>query len=213
MIYFANPTANPAAHDAMRAGLLGFIDTPGQGYRHVREPGMSWCADNGCFNGAKFNEDRWWRFLVDNSHAAGDCVFATAPDVVGDHLATLERSRPWLPRIRELGYPVALVAQDGSTPDNTPWDEFDVLFLGGTTDWKLGLEAQVMATHAKSLGMWVHLGRCNSGRRLRFAEAIGCDSADGTYLVFGPDVNFPRLMRWVNDLRDNPALFNLTETK
>lgn len=211
VLYFANPTANPEAHEAMRSGDLGFIDTPGQGFRHVRVPGVKWCADNGCFNDKKFKEQRWWNFLVDNAHAAGDCVFATAPDVMGDAEATILRSSPWLPQIRQLGYPVAFVLQDGSSDFPPPWDDFDVLFIGGTTEFKLGAVARQFAYEAKKRGMWVHMGRVNSNRRYRYAESIGCDSCDGTYLTFGPDVNLPRLMRWIKGLDESPALFTMED--
>ena len=30
-------------------------------------------------------------------------------------------------------------------------------------------------------------------------QEIGCDSVDGTYLTFGPDVNLPRLLDWLED--------------
>jgi hypothetical protein len=125
--YFANPCGR-AVIEAMRDGHLGFIDTPAQG--NVRPDGIPWCADNGAFSD-KFDEGKWWRFLVTNAHAAKTCMFAVAPDVVGDAAATLERSLPWLPKIRDLGYPAAFVAQDGFEELSTPWDEFDVLFIGG----------------------------------------------------------------------------------
>ena len=41
---------------------------------------------------------------------------------VGDAAATLTRSAPMLPRIRALGYPAALVAQDGLEHLAVPWD-------------------------------------------------------------------------------------------
>jgi hypothetical protein len=40
------------------------------------------------------------------------------------------------------------------------------------------------------------MGRVNSLRRLRYADAIGCDSADGTYIAHGPDINLPALLGW-----------------
>lgn len=40
------------------------------------------------------------------------------------------------------------------------------------------------------------MGRVNSERRYRYALAIGCDSADGTYLTFGPDQNLPDVLAW-----------------
>jgi hypothetical protein len=52
------------------------------------------------------------------------------------------------------------------------------------------------------------MGRVNSLTRLRYAEAIGCDSADGTYIVFGPDVNFPKVLGWLRDVNTQHALFS-----
>src|SRR5690242_10191187 len=106
----------------MQAGDLGYIDTPAQGNK--RPAGVTWCADNGAFSD-KFDEGKWWRFLTANAYAAADCLFAVAPDVVGDAVATIERSLPWLPKIRALGYPAAFVAQDGQESLPVPWDEFD----------------------------------------------------------------------------------------
>lgn len=209
MLYFANPTLNPEVHQLMASGVLGYIDTPRQGQYRALCAGAVWCADNGCF-GKRFNEAFWWAWLMQRAaEDIGSCAFATAPDVVGDAAATLERARPWLPKIRELGYRVAFVAQDGQEDLPVPWDEFDVLFIGGTTAWKLGPAARALAAQAKQRGMWVHGGRCNSLKRFRYMEAIGCDSADGTYLIFGPTVNLPKLLGWVSDLRDRPALFRL----
>lgn len=204
MLYLANPCGERVL-DQMRAGVLGYIDTPAQGNK--RPEGVAWCADNGCFS-SRFNEAKWWRFLEVNADHADTCLFATAPDVVGDADATIERSVPWLPKIRALGYPAAFVAQDGLTllhgalltegfKSSIAWDEFDALFIGGTTDWKLGPVVVELVAEAKRRGKWVHMGRVNSNKRYKYAAAIGCDSADGTYLTFGPDVNLPKLLGWV----------------
>ena len=203
MIYFANPSTE-AIRERMRAGELAWIATPFQG--NVRPRGIRWCADNGCFNDKKFSYDKWWAWLERHAVDSADCVFATAPDVLEDHAATLERSRPWLKRIRQLSYPAAFVAQDGAQIETIPWDEFDVLFIGGSTDWKLGPEARALIAYAKSLGMWVHCGRVNSGRRYRLMATLGVDSADGTFLVRAPDINLPRMQRWLNDWVDRPEL-------
>lgn len=50
---------------------------------------------------------------------------------------------------------------------------------------------------AKRRGKHVHMGRVNSRRRWSYAEHIGCDSVDGTFLAFGPDANLPRLTGWI----------------
>lgn len=205
MLYFANP-CGPAVIAAMQDGTIAYIDTPAQGNR--RPEGVTWCADNGAFSD-RFDEGKWWRFLCDNAHAAESCLFAVAPDVVGDAAATLERSLPWLPKIRALGYPVAFVLQDGATDDLIPWDDFDALFIGGTTDYKLGPDARQYAAEAKRRGKWLHMGRVNSERRYRYAAAIGCDSVDGTYLTFGPNENLPTLLAWTRN-EGQSALFGVT---
>jgi hypothetical protein len=187
--------------------IIGFIDTPSQG--NVRPPGVIWSADNGCFGEGYPGDDAWFSWLQENAHAADTCVFATAPDVVGNAQATLNRSLPWLPRIRELGYPAAFVAQDGLEGLGVPWDEFDVLFIGGSTEWKLGAAARAFVSEAKSGGKHVHMGRVNSLKRLRYAEAIGCDSADGTYLTRGPDKNLPNVLHWVNQIDTQHGLFGV----
>ena len=118
-------------------------------------------------------------------------------DIRSDAAATLERSSPWLERIRSLGYSVAYVGQNGQGGVPVPWDDIDAFFIGGDDPWKLGPEAASLAAEAKRRGKWVHMGRVNSGRRWRYAERIGCDSVDGTFLRW-PTTNLPRLRTWIN---------------
>lgn len=181
----------------MQARTLGYIDTPAQGNR--RPAGVTWCADNGAFSD-NFDEAKWWKFLTRHAPDASTCLFAVAPDVVGNAHATYERSLPWLRQIRDLGYPSAYVAQNGQEEFDPPWDDFDVLFIGGTTDWKLGPHAQTLVVQAKRLGKHVHMGRVNSEKRFRYAAAIGCDSVDGTYLTRGPRTNLPNVLAWIRGL-------------
>ncbi len=187
----------------MRDGLLGYIDTPAQG--NIRPDGVTWAADNGCFSD-RWDEGKWWRFLESNAHHAHSCLFATLPDVVGDAWQTGIKSLPWIEPVKALGYKVAWVAQDGQELHPLPWHDIDYLFIGGTTEWKLGTHARNLAAEAKRRGKWVHMGRVNSERRYRYALAIGCDSVDGTYLTFGPDANLPRLLAMTR-LSNQGALF------
>lgn len=193
MRYFGNPST-PGVRVAMSAGLIDCIETPKQGNRPV--DGAVWCADNGCFGKGYPGDTEWFAWLEANAHRADSCVFAVAPDVVGDAAATLTRSAPWLPRIRDLGYPAALVAQDGLESLPVPWDDFDCLFIGGSTGWKLGPHARRLAGEARSRGKWVHMGRVNSERRFRYAQTIGCHSVDGTYLTYAPDTNVHHVLSW-----------------
>ena len=180
----------------MQAGLLGCITQPGQ--RNPLPSGVRYCCDNGVF-GAYLGDAKWWEWL--SSRPDKDrCEFAVAPDVVGDSAATLARSRPWLPRIRSLGIPAAFVAQDGQENLPVPWGEFDVLFIGGTTEFKLGVGARALIGEAVVRGIPVHMGRVNSRKRLAYAFTAGCASVDGTYLKFGPDLNLPKLLRWIDEI-------------
>lgn len=199
MLYLAN-ASTAAVRDAMRCGLLGQMCTPAEGRAPL--PGVSWAADNGCFGRGFPGEQRWWAWLRRHAHHARRCLFATAPDVFdphlgrGDALATLHRSWPWLPAIRALGYPAALVAQDGLEDLPVPWHAFDVLFLGASTRWKLGPAAAALVDEAHRQGVSVHMGRCNSARRFAYATTLGCASADGTCLTYAPARNLPRVLRW-----------------
>lgn len=208
MRYFANPSHGRVA-EAMTAGLIGCIETPANGKNRVPK-GAYWCADNGCYGSGYPGDESWWAWL--EQHDGRDrCVFAVAPDVVGDAAATLERSTPWLGRIRGLGIPAAYVAQDGLEDVPPPWDEFDVLFIGGSTEFKLGPVARAAVAEAKSHGKRVHMGRVNSERRIRYADAIGCDTADGTYLIFGPHRNLPDVLAWLRGINDQPPLARWAE--
>lgn len=184
----------------MQQGLLGQIVTPAAGNAVL--PGVEWCADNAVFADKYPGDDSYLTWLAERPHRE-QCRFAVAPDVVGDAAGTLARSRPMLARIRRL-VPVAYAAQNGATVESLPWSEFDVLFIGGDTEWKLGPEARELIAEAKLRGKWVHMGRVNSFRRLQYAAVVGCDSADGTYLAFGPDTNLPKLLFWLR-----PALWEV----
>jgi len=214
VLYLATPSS-PEAREAMSAGVLGCMTTPAQGNRIP--DGAKWAADNGRFgcDGKGRNwpgYDRWWAWLVrqvDTYDGENRCLWALAPDVPFDAAATLAESRVWLPRIRALGIPAAFAAQDGCDQLGLPWDDFDVLFLAGDTAWKVGPVAEALTAEAKRRGKQVHMGRVNSADRLRLAAEFGCDSADGTYLVFGPDINLGRLLGWLDGIAAGwqPALF------
>lgn len=165
--------------------------------------GWVWAADNGCF-ASTWEHDRWAAWLA-RDHPRAGCLFATVPDVVGDHDATLERFAKHVDMVRDLRYPVAFVGQDGASVHGVPWDEFDCLFIGGSTDWKLSEVARHLGVVARDRGKWVHVGRVNSRRRFATWTPYA-DSCDGTFLAFGPNKNAPRLSGWIDATRAQPAL-------
>lgn len=153
---------------------LGALLVPGNGNKPAGKP---WACDNGAFAG--FREKAFLKMLGKVRGLPG-CLWVAAPDVVCDALGTRERFDKWEPVLREMGFPVALVAQNGLAIETTPWSRLDCLFIGGDDAFKLGPEARELAREAKRRGKLVHMGRVNSLRRLRYAHSIGCDSVDGT---------------------------------
>jgi hypothetical protein len=160
--------------------------------------GSIWAADSGRYaNPSAYSDEKYLAWLGREIGDPAKCLFATAPDVVGDHETTVVLSLPMLPKIRALGYRAAFVAQDGWNAETTPWDEFDVLFVGGSTNFKFKGGRKAVSA-ARRRGKATHMGRVNSLGRLRASIGIGCDSADGTFLKFGPDKNWPRLLKWLD---------------
>lgn len=145
--------------------------------QHAIDVGATWACDNDCFNG--LNKALFVQMLKSLKGLPG-CKFVAAPDVVADAVSTLLRFQMWQPVIKHFGFPVALVAQDGLESLPIWWDRFDALFIGGSTEWKLGEFAAALVQEAKRRGKWTHMGRVNSNRRIHYATAIGCDSIDGT---------------------------------
>jgi hypothetical protein len=191
----------------MSAGRIGCMTTPAQGNRIP--DGAMYACDNGKFGKGWPGATEWFAWLTRTveRYGADRCLWAVAPDVPFDSVGTLAESRPWLAKIRALGIPAAFAAQDGCEDGLIPWGEFDVLFLAGSTEWKIGPVAERLSREAKARGLGIHMGRVNSRLRLGIAEWFGCDSADGTYLAFGPEKNLARLNGWLDEIEAQPSLF------
>lgn len=159
--------------------------------------GIPWAMDNDGFGGV---DRELFTSLVLRNVGVPDCLFLTVPDVyLGDgieaHSATLESWREWHPFLSMTGFPLAFVLQIGATVENVPWNELDAVFVGGDTTWKLGPEAEAIVREAKRRGKWVHMGRVNSEKRIRYAREIGVDSVDGTGWAKYRDAMMPRGLR------------------
>lgn len=166
--------------------------------------GIPWAADNGCFQG--LNAKRYRRMLRTIRGLPG-CLFVAVPDVVADASRTLELWEEWADEVSNAGQPLALVAQDGLTVGGAPWDEFAALFIGGSTEWKVGPDAERLVREAKRLGKHVHMGRVNGKRRFAYARSIGCDSVDGTSFSRWRNTWLPEALTWHRDhLQERMAL-------
>jgi len=201
----------------------------------------AWALDNGCFtNAGAFNESAWLDRLTwiynEVPEAHERCLFAVAPDVYdpvaqrGDALATIDRSLPVLSKIRDIGVPSAIVYQDGLEKLNheyIPWSEFDVAFVGGSTEFKLGYPKEwqtgdsiiqhdrrnpeteaffnlIERTHQE--GKQIHVGRVNTEVRLMYSRRIGAASADGTLIARSGQEGLRRITKWLT--RRERFLFN-----
>lgn len=122
------------------------------------------------------------------------------PDVVGNAEETINLFPKYSQRIRNVGYKVAFVAQDGQ--ENLPFpDEIDALFIGGSTKWKLGIGAEKCIKRAKEKGLWVHVGRVNTKKRMKHFSLLNVNSVDGTHITYGPDKKRKELIRWMEETR------------
>jgi hypothetical protein len=157
---------------------------------------VPWAADNDCFQG--LDVDRFYAMLDRIAPIAGTslertladarrsmCKFVTVPDVVGDAVATAREFERWEAGVRRRGLPSALVLQDGVEDLERwmagVWPRIDAVFVGGSTEWKLGPQAARLAQEAKARGKWVHWGRVNTQRRIDHVIDTGaCDSMDGS---------------------------------
>ena len=194
MLYLSG-AKNAVISDDLRDGTIGLLQTPKSGYR--LEGVAVWAMDNGCFTDAYPGDDGYMSLLARYEKHKERCLFVTVPDVVGDGAATLARFQPMAGRIKSSGWPVALVAQDGMTADLIPWTDIDWMFVGGSTEWKKGMDAAALILAAKGYGVKVHVGRVNSAKRFAHFAGLGADTSDGTFIAFGPDKNSPKVREWM----------------
>lgn len=133
-------------------------------------------------------------------------LWVTAPDVVGDSAATLERWPFWSALIRGVGFPPALVAQDGLTVATTPWSELGGLFIGGSTEWKVSEAARTLVAYALARGIHVHMGRVNTRERLRIAYRWGVQSIDGSSRPMFGETQLRKDQRHMDEWHREPEL-------
>lgn len=185
----------------------GVMTTPNDWWPQDWLLGFRWAADTGSYtNPEGYSTTRYLQWLTRKKPFQAMCLFATAPDVVGEPVATWDKAEPVLPQIRALGYSAALVAQDGVEECPIDWTAFDAWFVGGTTKWKLSSPSYALMAEARARGKHVHMGRVNSWRRVRTAAVAGCHSVDGTYATYAPDVYVPHILSWMETLQHAPPM-------
>lgn len=193
LVHTAHPQAVAHAGDG-----FGRLLSPRQFSRaaDTAAEGIPWAADNDCFQ--CLDEDAYRKMLL-AIHGLPGCKFVTAPDVVGDWETTRARFWHWLGQLEVCGQPIGYVAQDGQPYRLLPWERIDCLFIGGSTEYKLSAEAELLVREARHRGLWVHMGRVNSRKRFDYARAIGCHSIDGSKFSRWRNTWLPDALTWHKD--------------
>lgn len=157
-------------------GALGHLYAPGG----QRGPfaWLPYALDNGAWpafkNGRAWDGDAYGELLGWAERADAAPLWLLVPDKVGDRDETLRLWDAWYAPLARLGWPLAFAAQDGMTPADVP-GEAEVIFVGGTYEWKWRAAPELCAAFPR-----VHVGRVNSPRRLWQLLEWGAESCDGT---------------------------------
>lgn len=196
MIYLS-----PRGHPLLTSDHFGILIRSVMGSRFVDSnlgeivAGFKWAMDNSAFSG-NFNAENYKIKMAAMTKRKDTCLFVVAPDVVGDAKSTIALYPEWREIIRSFGFPAAFVGQDGLEDYGLP-DDFDAFFIGGSTQWKLSKRARELAQETKQRGKWLHMGRVNSKPRIHYARSIGCDSVDGTHIIYKPTARSQQMIEWM----------------
>lgn len=147
----------------------------------LRSEGFPYALDNGAWTAFQKGEafdipafERAYTLLGDGAD------FVIAPDVVASAEASLALTREWLPRL-DAARLVLVSVQDGMRFG----DVADLVsprvgvFMGGSTEWKLANVVR-WGRWCRDHGVYYHVGRVNTVRRIRLCHDAGADSFDGS---------------------------------
>jgi hypothetical protein len=177
---------------------IGALLTPRAGNSQKSREGLVWAADNSAF--ANFDEKSFLKMI--EKIQGSDCKFVSCPDVVANGESTLKLFYHWMPIIKSFNLPVALVIQNGMKLKDIPFEKLDAIFVGGNDEFKLGKEARRICIEAKKRSKWLHMGRVNTLKRIKYAFELNCDSIDGSGFSMFPDTYIPKTLKYLEELHD-----------
>lgn len=208
MLAYASRTGTRRNIASLRAAGWRMLVSATGAHRHE---GMPYAVDNGAWSAfqqqAPWDEVAFSRLVSSHGRSAD---FVVVPDVVADANASLRQTSEWLPRLAEslpIDGPKLLVAvQDGmAEQDVAPWIGGRVgVFLGGSTEWKLATMRR-WGDLCSRRGVWYHVGRVNSAKRIRACAESGATSFDGTSVTMYADTLPPLDMARREGTLDGPA--------
>lgn len=185
---------------------FGQLRTPLTRYRWSERP---YGIDNGAYT--KFDHRNWIHLINQARMCIPRPFFVTCPDIVGSARRTLELYKHFAVQLG--GLPRALVLQDGIEDLEIPWNNLESVFIGGTDEFKESQISRDCCKTARILGKWVHVGRVNTGERVKFFAGIA-DSIDGSG-ISRFDARLESVLQAVRELppEQRVTIYNLSYAK
>ena len=160
-----------------------------------RTPFLPYALDNGAFSAfirkTPFDAAAYLNFLSLTHQCIARPMWALVPDTVGCRDSTLAMWRTWSPALLRRGLTLAFAAQDGMSFSDVP-KAASVVFIGGSTPWKLGAIKPWCGTFPR-----VHVGRVNTPDRLWLCHDAGAESVDGTGFFRGNNYQETGLVQYL----------------
>lgn len=175
---------------------IGLMIGPHRGWR------VPWCdfaADNNVYANRldpgwwfRDGQTRWYRMVEKISNLDRRPRFVVVPDVVADWSLTVEMAEVYAPHLRRFDLPFAIALQDGADFEEALRFDPAAVFVGGSTAWKWGNVGRIVDFFADR-GIWIHVGRVNSTKRILLCRSYGVSSCDGSGFVRFKARMLPRL--------------------
>ncbi len=193
------PSNNSSMHLGWLAGQypgrIGWLLSPG-GWRRPHR-WMPYALDNDAFqafiNNQPWDEVAYLAMLSKVAELKNGPRWLLVPDVVANREATLESWNRWAPKLAKYGWPLAFAVQDGMTQADVP-SNADVVFVGGTTEWKWATIWNWCQNNER-----VHVGRVNGYEGLWSCHDAGAESCDGTGWFRGDQGQLAGLERYLRE--------------
>ncbi len=160
---------------------------------------LPYSIDNGRYAdtkaGREWDEAGWLVMLEKAIDSPYPPMWVVVPDVLGSRDGTLKDFEKWSPRLRRMGFNVAMVCHDGMTPADIPEDT--TAFIGDSDEQRRMVGEYVEA------GIPTHFGRVNSLSMLKHLHRLGVTSCDSSgWFRHGGDETRPGVRSADKDVSD-----------